>query len=122
MNSDTDNPTRPPRLRSRRNDTSVTPAIGDKISGGLISTSRILKGLVKLRFFVFLVVALLGSLGSRGLFEFQQRLDARAIRIGDLDERFVAQVLQVILAILLLPFTQHRFRHATVVERRRITF
>jgi hypothetical protein len=44
MNSDTDSPTPPRRFNKRRNDTSVTPAIGERINGGLISMSRILKG------------------------------------------------------------------------------
>jgi hypothetical protein len=46
MNSDTERPTPPRRFNKRRNDTSVTPAIGDSINGGLISMSRILKGLI----------------------------------------------------------------------------
>src|SRR6185295_7101902 len=119
----------------------VTPAIGDKINGGLISTSRILNGLVNvgllgpptntdntdsgnvradlgcqsspwLWFLRLLVVVLLRGFCSRRLFELQQRLDARAIRIGDFDERFVTQGLQVILALLLLSLTQHRFPNA----------
>src|SRR5688572_32766230 len=46
MNSETDKPTPPRRFNSRRNDTSVTPAIGESTRGGLISTSRILNGLI----------------------------------------------------------------------------
>src|SRR5688500_20264099 len=46
MNSETDKPTPPRRFNKRRNDTSVTPAIGDSTNGGLISTSRILNGLI----------------------------------------------------------------------------
>src|SRR5687767_8794390 len=46
MNSETVSPMPPRRLRSARKGTSVTPAIGERTSGGLISTSRILKGLV----------------------------------------------------------------------------
>src|SRR5690349_3029405 len=46
MNSETDRPTPPRRFNKRRKETSVTPAIGDSTSGGLISISRILKGLI----------------------------------------------------------------------------
>jgi hypothetical protein len=47
MNSETVSPMPPRRLSSARNGTSVTPAIGDSTSGGLISTSLILKGFIK---------------------------------------------------------------------------
>jgi hypothetical protein len=46
MNSETDSPTPPRRFNKRRKETSVTPAIGDSTSGGLISISRILNGLI----------------------------------------------------------------------------
>jgi hypothetical protein len=46
MNSETDSPTPPRRFNRRRKETSVTPAIGESTSGGLISTSLILKGLI----------------------------------------------------------------------------
>jgi hypothetical protein len=46
MNSETDRPTPPRRFNKRRKETSVTPAIGESISGGLISMSRILNGLI----------------------------------------------------------------------------
>src|SRR5215210_6921079 len=46
MNSETVRPTPPRRFKSARNGTSVTPAIGESTSGGLISTSLILKGLL----------------------------------------------------------------------------
>src|SRR5204862_4122535 len=45
MNSETLRPTPPRRFSSRRNETSVTPAIGERINGGLISIFRILNGL-----------------------------------------------------------------------------
>jgi hypothetical protein len=45
MNSDTEADSTAP-LQQATNDTSVTPAIGDSINGGLISMSRILKGLI----------------------------------------------------------------------------
>src|SRR5438445_3424066 len=44
MNSETVRPMPPRRLSKRRNEMSVTPAIGERIKGGLISTSRILNG------------------------------------------------------------------------------
>src|SRR6266550_1779241 len=46
MNSETVRPTPPRRFIKRRKDTSVTPAIGERISGGLITTSRILKAVI----------------------------------------------------------------------------
>jgi hypothetical protein len=47
MNSETVSPMPPRRFKSARNGTSVTPAIGDSTSGGLIRTSRILKGFMR---------------------------------------------------------------------------
>jgi hypothetical protein len=46
MNSETVKPTPPRRFSKPRTATSVTPAIGDSTSGGLISTFLILKGFV----------------------------------------------------------------------------
>src|SRR5216684_581230 len=46
MNSETVSPMPPRRFSKRRKETSVTPAIGERISGGLISISRILNGLM----------------------------------------------------------------------------
>src|ERR1700741_1445944 len=48
MNSETVRPIPPRVFSSRRNEISVTPAIGESTSGGLISMSRILKGLSSL--------------------------------------------------------------------------
>src|SRR5580765_1501615 len=48
MNSDTVNPIPPRVFNKRRNEISVTPAIGESTSGGLISISRILKGLISI--------------------------------------------------------------------------
>src|SRR5205085_4538321 len=45
MNSETVSPMPPRRFNRQRNGTSVTPAIGDRTSGGLISICRILNGL-----------------------------------------------------------------------------
>src|SRR5205085_4242492 len=45
MNSETVKPMPPRRFNNARNGTSVTPAIGESTSGGLISMSRILNGL-----------------------------------------------------------------------------
>ena len=42
MNSETDKPTPPRRLIRRRNETSVTPAIGERTKGGLISMMKAL--------------------------------------------------------------------------------
>src|SRR5262245_15014699 len=49
MNSDTVRPTPPRRFNRRRKEISVTPAMGDSTSGGLISISRILKGLTNIQ-------------------------------------------------------------------------
>src|SRR5688500_6011097 len=46
MNSDTVRPMPPRCFSRRRKETSVTPAIGESTNGGLISMSRILKGLI----------------------------------------------------------------------------
>src|SRR4030095_16693810 len=46
MNSETVSPIPPRAFNSRRKEISVTPAIGESTSGGLISMSRILKGLI----------------------------------------------------------------------------
>src|ERR1044071_6328464 len=48
MNSETVRPMPPHCFSKRRNEISVTPAIGESTSGGLISMSRILKGLISL--------------------------------------------------------------------------
>ena len=39
----------------------------------------------------------------------------------NLDERFVAKILEIVLAFLRLPLHQHHFANAIVVERRRVT-
>src|SRR5207249_10940852 len=46
MNSETVRPIPPRCFSRRRNEISVTPAIGESTSGGLISMSRILNGLI----------------------------------------------------------------------------
>src|SRR5437762_8075331 len=48
MNSETLRPMPPRCFSRRRNEISVTPAIGESTSGGLISISRILNGLISL--------------------------------------------------------------------------
>src|SRR5215471_15930409 len=48
INSETVRPIPPRAFSRRRNEISVTPAIGDNTNGGLISTLRILKGLVSI--------------------------------------------------------------------------
>src|SRR3954465_13531958 len=48
MNSETVKPNPPRVFNKRRNEISVTPAIGESTSGGLISISRILNGLISL--------------------------------------------------------------------------
>src|SRR5205085_7950463 len=126
----TERPTPPRRLSRRRKETSVTPAIGERINGGFISRFRILKGLTattkadrtlkRLRF-LFLVVALFSALRGNRRSELQQRRDAVLVLVRDLDERFVTQVLQIGLALFWLLLRQHRFTDAIVVERGRRT-
>src|SRR5437660_3354298 len=48
MNSETVRPTPPRCFSKRRKEISVTPAIGESTSGGLISISRILNALISL--------------------------------------------------------------------------
>src|SRR2546429_7017327 len=48
MNSETVRPMPPRCFSKRRKEISVTPAIGESTSGGLISISRILNGLISL--------------------------------------------------------------------------
>src|SRR5688572_32593845 len=72
MNSETERPTPPRRFNKRRKETSVTPAIGDRISAGLISTSRILKVLISgilatdYGFFGFLLSSFSSPLAATG--------------------------------------------------------
>src|SRR5436305_3422956 len=48
INSETVRPTPPRCFSKRRKEISVTPAIGERISGGSISIFRILKGLISI--------------------------------------------------------------------------
>ena len=104
MNSETERPTPPRRFSRRRNETSVTPAIGERTNGGLISILRILKAGIMfllrmnadedgLRLLGFLVVLLLFRFGGDGSWNLQQRIDARAISVSHFYERLVAQSL-----------------------------
>src|SRR6185295_14695875 len=99
MNSETDRPTPPRLFNRRRNETSVTPAIGERTNGGSISMSRIRKGLIsatdehELGFLRLLLLVFVVAPGCDWRRYFQERRDAGLVSLGDFYKRIVSQVL-----------------------------